>query len=106
MAFVYAPVLLIVSSAGFDLLTFSYAAASCIAGVIALSMAVVGFWFAPLGAVARLLAGIAGLVFIAPSLYADLAALVIIAPVIISQLPAMRRRRPNRGKRFSDSPVA
>ncbi|MDD9822110.1 MAG: TRAP transporter fused permease subunit [Gammaproteobacteria bacterium] len=93
MAFVYAPVLLIVSSAGFDLATFSYAAASCIAGVIALSVAVVGFWFAPLGVIARLLAGIAGLVFIAPSPYADLAALIIIAPVLISQLPAMRKRR-------------
>lgn len=93
MAFVYAPVLLIVSSAGFDFLTFSYAAASCVAGVIALSAAVVGFWFAPMGVIARLLAGIAGLVFIAPSIYADLAALAIIAPVIISQLPAARRRR-------------
>ena len=38
-------------------------------------------------------AGIAGLVFIAPSPYADLAALIIIAPVLISQLPAMRKRR-------------
>lgn len=104
MAFVYAPVLLIVSSAGFDLLTFSYAAASCVAGVIALSVAVVGFWFAPLGVISRLLAGVAGLVFIAPSLYADLAALVIIAPVIIGQLPAVRGRRERAHQTRAPSP--
>ncbi|MEO0773113.1 MAG: TRAP transporter fused permease subunit [Pseudomonadota bacterium] len=91
MAFVYAPVLLFVSSTGFDLWEFTYTAASCIAGVIALSSAVVGYWLAPMGAVYRWLMAIAGIVFIAPSLSADLAALIIAAPAIISQVIARRR---------------
>ncbi|MEX0339612.1 MAG: TRAP transporter permease, partial [Arenibacterium sp.] len=49
MAFVYAPVLLFVSSTGFDLWEFTYTAASCIAGVIALSAAAVGSWAGPMG---------------------------------------------------------
>ncbi len=91
MAFVYAPVLLFVSSTGFDLWEFTYTAASCIAGVIALSAAVVGYWLAPMGAVYRWLMAFAGIVFIAPSLSADLAALIIASPAIISQVLARRR---------------
>ncbi len=91
MAFVYAPVLLFVSSTGFDLWEFSYTAASCIAGVIALSSAVVGYWLAPMGTVYRWLMALAGLVFIAPSLQADLAALIIASPAIISQLILRKR---------------
>lgn len=90
MAFVYAPVLLFVSSTGFDLWEFTYTAASCIAGVIALSAAVVGYWLAPMGTLLRILMAVAGLVFIAPSLEADLAALVIAAPAIISQIMTRR----------------
>lgn len=93
MAFVYAPVLLFVSSTGFDLWTFSYTAASCIVGVVSLSASVVGFWLAPMGVVSRVLAALAGLVFVAPSLQADLAALIIAAPVIATQLMALRRAR-------------
>jgi len=92
MAFVYAPVLLFVSETGFDLWEFSYTAASCIAGVFALSTAVVGYWFAPMGAIFRWLMALAGLVFIAPSLEADLVALIIAAPAVISQLIARSRR--------------
>jgi TRAP transporter 4TM/12TM fusion protein len=99
MAFVYSPVLLFVSSAGFDLWTFIYAGASCIAGVVALSAAVVGYWLAPMGAIYRILMAIAGLVFIAPSLSADLVALVICAPAIFSQFIA-------RHKRSADTPNA
>jgi len=91
MAFVYAPVLLFVSSAGFDLWTFTYSAISCIAGVIALSAAVVGYWLAPLNAFLRILAALAGLVFIAPSLSADLVALLIVLPAVIQQILARRR---------------
>jgi TRAP-type uncharacterized transport system fused permease subunit len=90
MAFVYAPVLLFVSSTGFDLWEFSYTATSCIAGVIALSTAVVGYWLAPMGVVFRWLMAIAGIVFIAPSLQADLAAIIIAAPAVISQIIAKR----------------
>ena len=90
MAFVYAPVLLFVSSTGFDLWEFTYTAASCIAGVIALSAAVVGYWLAPMGTLFRILMAVAGLVFIAPSLEADLVALVIAAPAIISQIMSRR----------------
>ncbi|MEO9826359.1 MAG: TRAP transporter fused permease subunit [Paracoccaceae bacterium] len=90
MAFVYAPVLLFVSSTGFDLWEFSYTATSCIAGVIALSTAVVGYWFTPMGTVSRILMAIAGLVFVAPSLAADMVALIIASPVIITQMLARR----------------
>ena len=92
MAFVYAPVLLFVSSTGFDLWEFTYTAASCIAGVVALSAAVVGYWLAPMGAIFRILMALAGLVFIAPSLQADLVALIIAAPAILSQVIARRNR--------------
>ncbi len=86
MAFVYAPVLLIVSETGFDIWSFSYTAASCILGVIALSAAVVGYWFALMHWAERWLAALAGLVFIAPSLWADAVALSILAPVALAQL--------------------
>jgi len=91
MAFVYAPVLLFVSSTGFDLWQFTYAATSAILGVIALSSAVVGYWLAPMGVALRLLAALAGLIFVAPSLEADLIALLIASPAIASQLVARRR---------------
>ena len=91
MAFVYAPVLLFVSSTGFDFIEFSYTAASCIAGVIALSAAVVGYWLAPMGVVWRLLFAIGGIIFIAPSIKADIAAILIVAPAVISQLVARKR---------------
>ena len=93
MAFVYAPVLLFVSSTGFDLWEFTYTAASCIAGVIALSAAVVGYWLAPISIVFRWLMAIAGLIFIAPSLQADLVALIVASPVLITQMVARRGAR-------------
>ena len=86
MAFVYAPVLLFVSSTGFDLWEFTYTAISCIMGVMALSTAVVGYFYAPVNIFFRWLLAFAGLVFIAPSLQADLFALLLCSPVILSQL--------------------
>ena len=91
MAFVYAPVLLIVSSAGFDLLQFSYTSVSCILGVISLSTAVVGYFKASLGVFERFLCFFAGLIFIAPSWQADLLALALLVPVVLMQIMAMRR---------------
>lgn len=91
MAFVYAPVLLFVSSTGFDLWEFTYSATSCIMGVVSLSAAVVGFWLAPMGVLNRILCALAGLVFIAPSLSADFLALIIASPAIITQVMARRR---------------
>lgn len=85
MAFVYAPVLLIVSSTGFNLIEFLYTAASCIAGVVALSGAVVGFMKAPLGGVQRMILAIAGLIFIAPSWQADLLASALFIPILFLQ---------------------
>ncbi len=93
MAFVYAPVLLIVSSAGFDLLEFSYVALTCIAGVVALSASVVGYFFAAMSRFERLLAAFAGLVLIAPDLEADLVAILLLSPVIAIQLLARRKAR-------------
>ena len=94
MAFVYAPVLLVVSSTGFSLAEFGYAATSAVAGVVALSMAVVGFFLAPMSVVERVLAAVAGLVFIAPSWQADLLALGIVAPVLLVQLSRRRSAAP------------
>ncbi|MBO9451183.1 TRAP transporter fused permease subunit [Tropicibacter sp. R16_0] len=91
MAFVYAPVLLFVSSTGFDLWEFTYTAASCIAGVIALSAAVVGYWLQPVNVAGRILMAIAGIIFVAPSLTADLIALAVASPVIVTQLMARNR---------------
>lgn len=93
MAFVYAPVLLFVSTTGFDLWQFTYTATSCILGVMALSTAVVGYWLTPIGAIYRVLLAFAGLIFIAPSLSADLAAAIIAAPAVLSQVFARRRGR-------------
>ena len=90
MAFVYSPVLLFVSSTGFDLWEFTYTGLSCILGVGALSVAVVGYLFTHLNGVSRFLMALSGLVFIAPSLQADLFALVLAAPVLIMQF--MHRR--------------
>ncbi|MEM9222397.1 MAG: TRAP transporter fused permease subunit [Pseudomonadota bacterium] len=92
MAFVYAPVLLFVSSTGFDFLTFSYTAVSCILGVVCLSISVVGYWFAPMGVINRVLMAFAGLIFIAPSPQADLIAALIAAPAVLTQVLAVRSR--------------
>lgn len=94
MAFVYAPVLLFVSSTGFDLWEFAYTATSAIAGVFALSTAVVGYWLAPMSSLSRIVMALAGLIFVAPTLSADLAALIIAAPVIASQVLVRRGSKP------------
>ena len=91
MAFVYAPVLLLVSSVGFNLIEFVQVAATCVLGVVALSSAVVGYWLAPMGVGFRLLMALGGAVFIAPSIGADLAALIIVSPVVATQLIARRK---------------
>ena len=92
MAFVYAPVLLFVSSTGFDLFEFSYTALSCILGVIALSASVVGFLLTPMGALSRVSLALSGLVAIAPSLQADLVALLIATPAIVAQILTRRAK--------------
>lgn len=90
LAFVYSPVLLFVSSAGFDLWEFTYTGTSCILGVAALSIAVVGHFLTPVGGIFRFLMAMAGLVFIAPSLQADLVAAALAAPVVITQFLSWR----------------
>ena len=85
MAFVYAPVLLIVSSSGFDLIEFTYTGASAIAGVVALSAAVVGYFKVKMSVLTRILAFGAGIIFIAPSLEADLLALLLSIPILLEQ---------------------
>ncbi len=92
MAFVYAPVLLFVSSTGFDLLEFSYTATSCIVGVIFLSAAVVGYFLTNMNTFERILFAISGIVMIAPSFQADLVALAIAMPTLIIQIVGKRRR--------------
>ena len=91
MAFVYAPVLLFVSSTGFNFIEFSYAATSCILGVVALSAAVVGYFLAPMSIPERVLAAFAGLVAIAPTWQSDLFALALVAPIILMQVISKRR---------------
>lgn len=91
MAFVYAPVLLFVSSTGFELAQFSYAATSCVLGVVALSSAVVGFFLAPMRWYERIPAAFAGLIAIAPTWQSDLVALAIVTPVVLLQIAAKQR---------------
>ena len=90
MAFVYAPVLLFVSSTGFDLTEFAYTATSCILGVLFLSGAVVGFFLTPMNALERLLLGVSGVVMLAPAFQTDLVALAIAAPALIWQFVKRR----------------
>ncbi|MEL7303362.1 MAG: TRAP transporter fused permease subunit, partial [Pseudomonadota bacterium] len=92
MAFVYAPVLLIVAEGSFDLWQFTYTAVSCLIGVVALSAAVVGYFRTHMNALERTLAAIAGLIFIGPSLQTDLIALLILAPVLVVQFVLKGRR--------------
>ncbi|MHC8509447.1 MAG: TRAP transporter permease [Rhodospirillales bacterium] len=93
MAFVYAPVLLFVSSAGFDFIEFSYVSVSAILGVVALSMSVVGYFLTTMNGPERIAAAAAGIIAIAPGWEADLYALAIIAPVLILQIVKWRGQR-------------
>ncbi len=93
MAFVYAPVLLIVSSTGFNLGEFIYTAASCIAGVVFLSTAVVGYFLSKMVWWQRWTLAIAGLIMLAPSWQADLWALLISTPVLLLQIKWQRKNR-------------
>ena len=95
MAFVYAPVLLIVSGEPFSIVEFLHVAASCLIGVAALSGAVVGFLFARMGALERVLCAVAGIVLLAPSWQADLVGIALLAPSVLRQL-ATARRSPDR----------
>lgn len=92
MAFVYAPVLLFVSSTGFDLIAFSYTGASAVAGVVALSAAVVGFVKVRMSLLSRILAFTAGIIFIAPSWQADVIASLLCLPIIFEQYVFRNRR--------------
>ena len=90
MAFVYAPVLLFTATT-FEPVLFAYTAASAIAGVFALSVAVVGMWRVAVPAWGRTLLVLAGLVFIAPDWRTDLIALAICMPVVLQQAISLRR---------------
>jgi len=85
MAFVYAPVLLIVATDSFNFIEFLYTALSCILGVVFLSGAVVGYFNKPMGVLQRVLFAVAGLVLIAPSWQADMVALLIASPTLFIQ---------------------
>ena len=69
----------------FDLIEFTYTGASAIAGVVALSAAVVGYFNVKMSVLTRILAFAAGIIFIAPSLEADLLALVLSVPILLEQ---------------------
>ncbi len=93
MAFVYAPVLLIVSSTGFDIWDFLFAAITCVTGVVFLSAAVSGFLLANAGRIERVLLAIAGVILISPNLTANLVALAIATPAIIMQITGRRSEK-------------
>jgi len=92
MAFVYAPVLLIVSTTGFDLMEFLFVASTCLMGVALLSAAVAGFLLAPASAFERVFFALAGIIFIAPGVPANVIAAIIAFPVLLTQV--MKTRRP------------
>ncbi len=85
LAFVYVPVLLFVSSAGFELWEFAYTSLGRILGVTALSASVVGYLFVPMKAPSRILMTVSGVVLIALSLQADFVILAIAMPALIVQ---------------------
>ncbi|MDS9468766.1 TRAP transporter fused permease subunit [Paracoccus sp. MBLB3053] len=92
MAFVYAPVLLIVSDGGFQPGPFAMALTSCLAGVLSLSAAVVGHWRTPLVWPARIVLAVAGLVFVAPSWQSNAIGMALVAPILLHQLVLTPRR--------------
>ena len=91
MAFVYAPVLLIVSEAGFSWGPFLYASTSALLAVLMLSSAVAAHFMAPMGAIQRTIAVAGGLVLLAPSWRSDLWGLAILAPLFLYQWRARGR---------------
>ena len=70
---------------------FLHVAASCLIGVAALSGAVVGFLFARMGVLERILCAVAGLVLLAPSWQADLVGVALLALPILRQATLARR---------------
>ena len=94
MAFVYAPVLLIVSSTGFSLGEFLLAASTCIFGVVCLSAAVSGFMLARMNGLERVMFALAGLVLISPNLTANAIGLALVAPGIVRQIASRRSAAP------------
>jgi TRAP-type uncharacterized transport system fused permease subunit len=73
--------------------SFIQVSLSCAFGVFIIATAVTGFFLAPMGAAWRMVAVVAGLLLVAPSLTSDLLGLVVFAPIVASQVLAMRRQR-------------
>ena len=94
MAFVYAPVLLIVSSTGFGLGEFLFTAATCLLGVVFLSASVAGFFLQALRGWERPLLAVAGVVLISPDPWTNAVAVLIASPSLVRQATALRGRAP------------
>jgi TRAP transporter 4TM/12TM fusion protein len=97
MVFVYAPTILVVLPEHYSLLSFLQVTASCALGIFAIATAVAGYFLAPMGVVSRLVAVVAGVLLVAPSLTSDLLGLAVAAPLLIPQILALRRDRPAAG---------
>ena len=91
MAFVYAPVLLIVSSTGFDLNEFIWAATTALSGILFLSAAVSGYFLALMSHFERALFALAGVILISPNMTANLIAMAILLPAMLMQISKRRK---------------
>ena len=90
--FVYGPSMLIVTQ-GFTLGNFVFVSVTCAAGVISLAAALTGFALAHMPVWQRTLAGVAGLLLMAPGTTATLTGLAVGVPVLLAQIVAARGLR-------------
>ncbi len=91
LVFVYSPAMLFIVE-GFTWQAFFITVSGAIVGIVLLGAALIGYMVAPMGALARLLLGIAALCFVAPNLVSTGIGLVLSLPVLISQLVKLRRQ--------------
>ncbi len=82
--FVYGPSMLIVTR-GFTWGDFLFVSLTCAIGVVALAAALTGFALGRMPAWQRLLAGVAGLLLMAPGLTASLVGVAVVVPVVMAQ---------------------
>jgi len=93
MVFVYSPALLLVIEDAFTWGEFLHTAGTCIAGIVMLGGALVGYVVAPMTMPLRLLLGAAAVLMVAPNLQSNLWSLALASPVFLAQLVGWRRAR-------------
>jgi TRAP-type uncharacterized transport system fused permease subunit len=82
--FVFAPSLLLMN-AGFTWAEFALGLGGCVIGIVALSAAFAGWLIGPMSGWQRWAAGLAGILFAAPSLGATALGAAVMLPVLVAQ---------------------